>query len=263
MSGGLFNKFVAGILLLIVSGALLNGVGHLRIGGAIEAIAIFIFISIGGMFASVVLASTNLPYADQFLISMDALLGFHWLPVYQFFRSEPQWYKMASLIYFTIQWQPFLLIGILFLFNRADICWLFLRAWLFSLLATLTIFPLFPAVGGAAYYSAGPVVAGSTPLTWVEVLGQSREGLLRILDERSLVGLIAFPSFHAASAMLLGWAFFQLPYLRWPFVVLNILMALSAIIIGDHYLVDIIAGMLIGLLGIAGAGRVERYLNKR
>jgi len=244
------GKILAGIALLIGSGMLLNGLGHSRIGSAVEATAMFLIVSITGMFVSVVLASTNLPYADDSLIRWDASLGFHWLPVYDFFRSRSDWFEWTASIYATLRWQPFLAIFILCFLNDERKCWLFIKAWVTSLALTLAIFPFFPAIAAATYYKAGPVIKGPTPLTWLEVLHVSRSGSLRVLDDRSFVGLITFPSFHAAAAVLLAWAFIDVRYLRWPFLALNMAMALSAIIIGGHYLVDILSGVIIAVLSI-------------
>ena len=79
----------------------------------------------------------------------------------------------------------------------------------------------------------------------------------------AIVGLITFPSFHAAAAVLLGWLYYGNRLLRWPFVLLNAGMALSAIVVGGHYLVDIIGGVVVAILGITVATGIDRRENDR
>lgn len=76
--------------------------------------------------------------------------------------------------------------------------------------------------------------------------------------ERPLLPHVTFPSFHAGAAPLLGWGFWPVARLRWPLVTLNVVMAASAIPIGGHYVVDIIAGVMVAAAGIAVARMLER-----
>jgi membrane-associated phospholipid phosphatase len=83
----------------------------------------------------------------------------------------------------------------------------------------------------------------------------------------ALDGIVTFPSFHVAAAVLLAWAGANLPLLRYPMIVLNILMLLSAIPIGGHYLIDVIAGCLVAVGSIIAAralgGAMPRRLGLR
>ncbi len=63
-----------------------------------------------------------------------------------------------------------------------------------------------------------------------------------------MMGILTFPSVHAAVAMLCAWAMWPIRPLRYPFLLLNILMTVSAVSHAGHYLADIIAG-----IGIAAA----------
>jgi membrane-associated phospholipid phosphatase len=69
-------------------------------------------------------------------------------------------------------------------------------------------------------------------------------------------GIIQFPSYHAAAAVLLAYAFASLP--RWiaiPAFITEITLSISAVPIGGHHLVDVLAGVAVGTtsLGIAHA----------
>ena len=66
-------------------------------------------------------------------------------------------------------------------------------------------------------------------------------------------GIITFPSVHAAVALLCAWAAWDLRLpARLFFLALNVLMAVAAITHGNHYLVDVIAGLTIATVSILG-----------
>jgi membrane-associated phospholipid phosphatase len=73
-----------------------------------------------------------------------------------------------------------------------------------------------------------------------------------------LNGVVTFPSFHAAAAILLGWGFWALRWIRWPAVALNIAMFLAAVPIGGHYVADILAGAAAAVLAIKVAVILDR-----
>src|SRR3546814_4330604 len=93
-------------------------------------------------------------------------------------------------------------------------------------------------------------------LHWLDTFERLRSGALRTLGSESLTGIITFPSFHAAAAVLLGWGFASFGRLGWPLVALNALMFVSAIVGGGHYLVDLIAGAAVALIGLWLAARL-------
>jgi membrane-associated phospholipid phosphatase len=79
------------------------------------------------------------------------------------------------------------------------------------------------------------------------------------MNLQRLDGLITFPSFHTAVAVLMvhaarGTSCF------WLAIVVNALMILSTFTEGGHYLVDVVAGAAIALLaiGVVSAARSSR-----
>ena len=93
-------------------------------------------------------------------------------------------------------------------------------------------------------------------------LPPTRDGALRHLDLLGLGGIVTFPSFHAASAVLYAWALWPVRWMR-PIVVLAFTAMLAATPInGGHYLIDIIAGIAIAVLAIVAARRVGRLIAK-
>jgi len=72
-----------------------------------------------------------------------------------------------------------------------------------------------------------------------------------------MLGIVEFPSFHTASAVLLTWGFWAMRPARFVTVPLNLAVLFASVPIGGHYLPDIMGGIIVAMLGIA-AMRVWR-----
>jgi membrane-associated phospholipid phosphatase len=81
-----------------------------------------------------------------------------------------------------------------------------------------------------------------------------RDGSFHRLDFTQGVGLISFPSMHAALAVMVALALWPFRLARAPVAVFTVLMLLSIPGEGGHYLVDVLAGAAVGFL----AWRVAR-----
>jgi len=90
-----------------------------------------------------------------------------------------------------------------------------------------------------------------------------REGTLRAVPLGDLRGVISFPSYHTAAAVLAIWAVWPVRFARWPMLILNVLMVASAPVEGAHYLVDIIGGALVGVCSAAAAAWTVPALRSR
>src|SRR5438477_606660 len=120
-----------------------------------------------------------------------------------------------------------------------------------------------PAVGVYQQIGLDPTTLTSLDprayLDQVRDLAPVREGTLRHLDLFSLAGIVTFPSFHAASALLYAWALWPVRWIRPVAIIANAAMLASTPIDGGHYFVDLIAGAAIAAASIAAArwsGRV-------
>lgn len=129
---------------------------------------------------------------------------------------------------------------------------------------TCFIFMLIPAT--TAWTFAGQEALASkilpdlptTTNSWLSDLMQIRSGLGRHVLRPS--GIIAFPSFHCASAILNIWAVWQVRALRLPFLALNLVMIAATPLIGGHYLSDLIGGTIVAAVTIAAVGAIYRRL---
>jgi membrane-associated phospholipid phosphatase len=77
-----------------------------------------------------------------------------------------------------------------------------------------------------------------------------RDGKLRVLEIGQLTGIVTFPSFHAAAAILYLWALWANSWMRVIALICNALLLLSTPIDGGHYFIDVIAGVSLAILSI-------------
>ncbi len=63
-------------------------------------------------------------------------------------------------------------------------------------------------------------------------------------------GLIAFPSFHVAWAVILTCAMYPKKWLFIPLLIMNFLLIIATVLLGFHYLVDVFGGIALAALAI-------------
>jgi hypothetical protein len=245
---------------LALFGWLLQRRGFRRLGLFCEAVAALNSLGVVVALLSAVFAATDLPYVDVDLAALDqAIFGFRWLEAVAFVRDMPTLLNLLSASYLTLFWQPVLLVAVLLVARHEQRTFVFVTAWAVCLTASVSIFPFAPALGGYLHYgiteTSMPDVLVASAWQHVDVLGPIRTGALRELGPDTLEGIITFPSFHAAGAVMLAWGFWG-TRLRWPMLGLNAVMLPSSIFIGGHYLVDVVAGSLLAVASIVVARRL-------
>jgi membrane-associated phospholipid phosphatase len=255
----------AGLLALLI-GIWLRKAGMELLGTAVEAFIVMAAISLTAVLGSILLAAAGRPLGDAWLSHADAILfpSFNWHATMVALAQRPRLLGLASISYASLIWQPRLLILIHCARDRADQCWTFLLAWTIAIIVAILSFGVLPCLGAYAFHGIGhgQMAAVLDPSAWhyPEIVAAVRNGQLRLIGTGALEGLVTFPSFHAASAVLLGWSYWSIPKLRWPFALLNAAMFLSSVPIGGHYLVDVIAGAALGGASILAAKAIQRRI---
>lgn len=255
-------KAFSGLATTGVCGMALRARGWVKAGVSSEIFSQFMLADMLAALVSVILASTDLPLQDDVLQNLDrGLLGFDWHWIIQVSKDCPNVMLILSYCYTSLTLQPLVLLACLFLLDRFHAAKTFCVAWVATLAISVAIFPLVPAVGG---YLHNDVTQDQTHVlvaaAWrhVEILAPVRDGALRSLSADTLEGIITFPSFHAAAAVLLAWGFWHLSYVRWPALALNLAMLASTPFVGGHYLVDVAAGCVIAILTLIVATKWQR-----
>lgn len=185
-------------------------------------------------------AARHVPLVDNALAAMDAAVGFNWLALFTWLKIEhPTIGWMLDLIYDTMIIQVFILLIVLFSTKRL----MHTRAfgWLFAvtLLIVIPISMALPAEGAWAHYG----VVHLTSAYYLPEFYAIRSGSM-VIDLAKVTGIIQFPSFHAALALILilsSRGTFLFPI----YIPLNVLMIISALTAGGHYLTDVAFGLAI------------------
>lgn len=154
-------------------------------------------------------------------------------------------------LYLSIFHLPTILIVVLALCGQHDRLNLFIRAFGLSLVFTMAIFFVFPAITPLFYLTddARPYIP-ATGVTYLSVIDLLRSGAPYDTAIHQLYGIVTFPSFHAASALLFAWGAWASSILRYPFLAINLGMLFVTPIEGSHYLIDLAGGLAVAALAI-------------
>jgi membrane-associated phospholipid phosphatase len=180
---------------------------------------------------------------DHTLLAIDRALGFDWFAFVAFIDQSKLVSDLLLMCYMSIGVQ---MVAILVVFlYRQD--YEGVDAYIIGLVILIgvacVVCAWLPAIGITGIVDVSfentPVAGGRAGQPSFLDL---RSGALRTVDLNWMNGLITFPSGHAAFAFMTTLAARRAPYAFWPFAVVNLLMIVSTLTHGGHYLCDLIAG---------------------
>jgi hypothetical protein len=209
-----------------------------------------------------VAAAAGLPLQDANLALADAVFGLDWSGYLHFVAKLPRLPDVFAGAYAMISWS-LIALPLLLSWGRHHVhMHLFTLALILTLVAVTAVSALVPALGAYQQFGVDLAdhahIAAPGYLDTLRDLPRVRDGSLRMLDMTNLVGIVTFPSFHAAAAVLYLWGYWPVRWLRPAAVVTNGAMLFAAPIGGGHYFVDILAGMTVAIMGIAAASVIAR-----
>jgi hypothetical protein len=247
------------ILLIAVAGHALSRAGYLQPAFALVSIAQLQLLVLLATLLTYIAASANLPMQDANLAFVDRLIGLDWQAYYKFVYVRPVLVPYIYFGYAMITWPAFsvpIFLGATRNYRRLQ---QFTFACTLTLVVTAIISSLLPAFG--TYYQYGisadtPIFRASGYLAQLHELPLIRDGSLRVLNLEDLVGIITFPSFHAAAAILTVWALWSMRWMRPLVLPANVGMLLATPLVGGHYFIDVFAGAALAVLAIAAARRI-------
>ena len=199
-----------------------------------------------------------LPRWDARLVAWDHALGFDWRDWYAWVVRHPALHAIFHTVYGLLGPEMLALFITLELAGHAATAKAFLRQFILTAMITVFIGTLMPAAGAFVYYHL-PVAAHTG---YVPVMTDLRNGTLRNINLFNGQGLVVFPSFHTTLAVLCAAATWPWHRLRLPALLFNLLIIFSAMSEGGHYLVDILAGLLLGVMAIAFIPPAKSALHK-
>lgn len=214
-----------------------------RIAELATACAQVIAFTAAGATLSYLTVTAKFPLVDRQLAAADALLGLNWLAFFEWVEARPTIKEVLTIAYHSCMPQ----VAVLLLWLSA--CGRFERirefVWLFvtSLLVIIPISWIFPAASAWVYFD----VVGRADAYHLADFNALRNGEMTRISLTQVNGLITFPSFHAALAIILIYASRGVKVLFPAFLVLNLLMLAATPTVGGHYFIDIIAGACVVL----------------
>ena len=185
---------------------------------------------------------------------MYTVVVFSWVKGYLFIQAHSIFRGLVIIAYGSMF--PQIVVAISF-FSRAKTRGQAEELWwstMIALIITSFLSGLLPALGTFSYYETSLDLAVHLP----DLLAL-REGTMLIFPVAVLKGIITFPSFHAASAILLTYPYRHCKSLFGIVCVINGMMLLSIPSQGCHYLVDVIAGVLVAVLSIFIFRKMTRF----
>jgi membrane-associated phospholipid phosphatase len=217
-----------------------------------------------GASLSYALVATNLPLLDAQFDAIDQAMSLDWTGYLTWTVQYPAWATALRWMYFSSLLQTILVVFVLVHTNHLQRLRAFLLLFVMTSLVVVVLSGLLPAVGAIAYLAPPPALRGGIGLdagTWhLDQFTALRDGRLNLIDFRRIQGLVTFPSFHSALAVICAWGFWAVPWWRWPMAALCVGILLATPLLGGHYFVDVWAGVLIAWIGVAC---VHRWINVR
>lgn len=217
-----------------------------------------------GSILSYLIAATGFEMWDAALYRIDRSMGLDWLSYLSFVNERPLLGLAGSLAYKSLIPQMIILITVLSLSGRLDAVRRMMLAAIATGTITIVISGLMPAMAMFVHLGLAPAdfpnLTPAAAFVHVADLTALRAGTLDILDISKAEGIVTFPSYHAALGLILlvaGWAH---PWLRWPFLLLNLLLIAATPIEGGHYFIDVAAGLLIALVVVLMARQLDASL---
>src|SRR5689334_4079812 len=232
-----------------------------HLSAATEAAAQMLLILLFGILLTYAAMTAHFPYRDAALYAIDQALGLDRRAYLDFVNSRPLLVTIAEYSYLSLLPQFALVPMVLMVANQLPHLRQWMLAFALALIATSAISIFTPAMGAFVYLLTPEVYANiaSTVYSPVPTLAALRSGTLHSIHLDNLEGLIAFPSFHTAAALMFIWALRTVPYVRWPAIALNVALIAATPIGGAHYFIDLVAGAAVAFAALG----VSHWLCRR
>jgi hypothetical protein len=246
-----YGPLLPTLVLLLVSFLLLSAYARWRGMARLQPVAETLFgsvaIAVPILIATYLAMKPNMPLADDALMEMDKCLPITWRAFIAFIDEHPLLASALSLGYRSFAAQ-LLVLPMLFCLLRHEIrAYQFVIAYALIGFTAAVISMWYPALGTYSVYPIDPAslknIDAHFGYFFLAEFHAVRSDPNFVFSLERAAGIVTFPSVHAAVAFLCIWATWANKWLRYPFLVLNILMAVSAVSNANHYFVDVLAAL--------------------
>jgi len=199
---------------------------------------------------------------DAQLAGIDRAIGVNWPAMVMAMAPHPVINGILRVCYESVLPQVALLLICLGWRGQTKALHEFCVALAVGAALTIAFWTLFPSFGAFSVYELPRSISAHLSLSLDQHYAHDLVQLLvngpGRISPRDVKGLIGFPSFHAAMAVLVVWYGRTVPYARWPLVVWNVLVLLATPIQGGHHVVDVLGGLAVVAISIALTARLSR-----
>ena len=188
---------------------------------------------------------TPFPPIDAALGRWDAALGFNVTALLPWTYAHPRLARFLWRCYDSLQYQLLLVPVLACCLRDRRRMKRFMHAFIYSFFLGDLFYYFFPSSGPATIYQS-PYFDPVQRLTHVKFYNVHH--FLAVTTRAG--GLIAFPSFHVVWGVLLTFLARGRRWTCYPVLVLNVLMIASTLLLGWHFLVDVISGVALAVAAL-------------
>ncbi|CAN5304215.1 phosphatase PAP2 family protein [soil metagenome] len=234
--------------------------GELKLADAIECTGqMTAFMGVGALL-SYLMATLGFPLQDAAFQAADRSLGLDWLVYLKAVDARPWLGALFALAYASFLPQVLILIVLLCFTGRGEVARIMVLAMMLAGAVTIFISGFAPAMAMFVHLGLGPAdypnLSPGASFVHVDDMRMLRSGAPFVVDLSKAQGIITFPSYHAALGLLMLLGGYAHPWLRLPFVLINLTMIAATPIDGGHYFFDVSAGLAIACAAHVVASRL-------
>ena len=193
------------------------------------------------------------PLVDPKLSVFDSILGLDWSGYNSWASRHGSINQLLESAYDSFLPQVVLLNVWLVWKYRFNAAWQLLLISVITCLACILLSAFWPAAGAFSYYTI------ATKAPYLVEFRNAHAGAMTIIGKTPVAGIITFPSFHAAMAIIYIHAARGMEEISAIFLVLNLAMLAAVPLVGGHYFADVIAGIILALAVIFVVGGEKRF----
>ena len=215
-----------------------------RIGATCGMLAVLIVASLLAAIISHTSLKFGFPYIDRALSQTDLMLGIYAPAIVLMFAEYPGFANFLGVIY-SISLPACIVCGLaLAAYGRRARAYELAFAFTFCILLASTLSIFMPALGSTVYHGLEgtrglPSTAGNFHMATVAYF---RDDPMATFELAKLQGIVTFPSFHMVMAILVAHSLRGTGIASWLATTWALLVMISAVVIGGHYVIDLFAG---------------------
>lgn len=234
--------------------------GELNLAAVLDCVGQIVAFSAAGALFSYLVVSLGMPMQDALLYRLDLALGLDWAGWLGWMNRHAWLAPGLTFAYGSFMPQVIALIIVLSFTGRGLAARTMIIGMILAGTVTIIVSGILPALSTFAHLNLSPAdyanLRPAAAFIHLHDLLAMHEGRPLHLDLTRAHGIITFPSYHAALGLIMLLAGWSHPWLRWPFVLLNVAMIVATPIDGGHYFVDVLAGLAIACAAHAAARRL-------